>query len=350
MNKAQLIALALKCIRGSGLPKLWESLSASKGAILCFHHVLPNGGKQLGFSPNHQLEISPEFLEEIVLHLKSKNYRFIAIDDVAAEFTDKSKQPFVVFTFDDGYRDNARYAAPILRKHGVPYTIYVTQRIADGTCELWWRALETLILQNSHLELTLNRTLQVFDTSSDEKKTICANKLFAIVKAMDEKVQRKWIRETCERYNINIDQICRESAMSWDELRIMAQDPLCTIGAHTINHFAVRKLSRADAEQEIIESQKAVENALNRSVKHFAFPYGDHAAAGPRDFSIARDAGFFTAVTTRKGLVFQEHQHLLNALPRLMISGRYQSIAMFDTLLSGLPFALLNNFRKVDAN
>ena len=53
-------------------------------------------------------------------------------------------------------------------------------------------------------------------------------------------------------------------------------------------------------------SRARIEDVLQRPVVHFAYPYGDRIAAGPREFAIARAAGFKTAVTTRPGMMFAE--------------------------------------------
>jgi peptidoglycan/xylan/chitin deacetylase (PgdA/CDA1 family) len=50
-----------------------------------------------------------------------------------------------VLTFDDGYRDNAAFAYPVLKRHAAPFTVYVTTGFADATAPLWWLDLEEAI-------------------------------------------------------------------------------------------------------------------------------------------------------------------------------------------------------------
>jgi peptidoglycan/xylan/chitin deacetylase (PgdA/CDA1 family) len=89
--------------------------------------------------------------------------------------------------------------------------------------------------------------------------------------------------------------------MKWDEIRTMAADPLVTICAHTKGHFAISKLSDERADEEMAGSADRIEQELGRPI-HFSFPYGDPGSAGPRDFALAREAGFKTA--GRKGMLF----------------------------------------------
>jgi peptidoglycan/xylan/chitin deacetylase (PgdA/CDA1 family) len=134
--------------------------------------------------------------------------------------------------------------------------------------------------------------------------------------------------------------------MTWAEIRQMAADPLVTIGAHTRRHYALAKLTLAEARAEIEESVKRIERELGRPCRHFSYPYGDEASAGPREFEIARELGLKTAVTTRKGLIHRQHACELTALPRVSLNGDYQNPRYVKVLLSGAPFAFFNLVQK----
>ncbi len=136
--------------------------------------------------------------------------------------------------------------------------------------------------------------------------------------------------------------------MSWDEIRTINCDPLCTIGAHTMNHYAVARLEEDEALSEMARSKERIEAELGGEVTTFAYPYGDEGSAGPRDFRLAHEAGFEAAVTTRKGLVYPAHAEHMTALPRVSLNGFYQKIRYVDVLLTGTPFVLFNRLRKLN--
>jgi peptidoglycan/xylan/chitin deacetylase (PgdA/CDA1 family) len=92
-----------------------------------------------------------------------------------------------------------------------------------------------------------------------------------------------------------------------------------------------------------------IERELGGRPIHLSSPYGDEGAARARDFALAKEAGFKTAVTTRTGVLFPEHRRYLTALPRISLSGAYQSLTYTALYLSGAPFALRNRFRQVSA-
>ena len=115
-----------------------------------------------------------------------------------------------------------------------------------------------------------------------------------------------------------------------------------------MSHYLVAKLPDVDAAFELSESKRIIEKQLGEEIEFFAYPYGDASAAGPRDFELAAKAGFKASLTTRKGVIFAEHANHLQALPRIMVSGRYQEPQLVKTLINGLPTALLNKFSKVN--
>src|SRR6185503_21021423 len=101
-------------------------------------------------------------------------------------------------------------------------------------------------------------------------------------------------------------------------------DPLATIGAHTVNDVMLRKASDTDVRGEMQQSVAVIEAALGKRPAHFSYPVGDRTSAGPREFRIAAEVGFKTAVTTRPGVLFPEHAAHLTALPRVSLNGEYQ--------------------------
>jgi peptidoglycan/xylan/chitin deacetylase (PgdA/CDA1 family) len=96
-------------------------------------------------------------------------------------------------------------------------------------------------------------------------------------------------------------------------------------------------------------SADVIEGALGKRPRHFCYPVGDRTSAGPREFRIAAELGFKTAVTTRPGVLFAEHAAHLTALPRISLNGQYQQSRYAKVLMSGAATALWNGFRKVDA-
>lgn len=351
MPNSAILKSGLDVLYYSGASQVLRGIFGGRGAIFMLHHVRPGGGLQKGFAPNAGLEMTPGFLDEVINHVVAGGYDLVTLDEAAERISNgfAAPRPFVAFTLDDGYRDNLVHARPVFRKHNCPFTIFVTPAITDGTCELWWRGLEAVIAGASRVDTEINGERLSMVTITDAHKQEAWQRLYWPVRKLGQREQRRWIREFCERQGVNLEAICRAEAMSWDELRIIAADPLCTIGAHTVSHYALGQLEEADAFNEMVQSAERIVVELGKRPKFFAYPYGDAGAAATREFRLSAEAGFKAAVTTRKGLVTTAHKHHLQALPRVSLSGKFQKLRYVDVLLSGTAFALSNGFKQVNA-
>jgi hypothetical protein len=216
----------------------------------------------------------------------------------------------------------------------------------DGPLQV--RTSEQVMLRAGRVTGRINGEAFDLDTGSDAGRHAAWQRLYWPVRKLPQHEQRAWTRAFCAAHGFDLEGWCRSEAMTWDELRDIAADPLCTIGAHTINHFAVKELPAAEALAEMRASADRIATELGARPRHFAYPYGDEGSAAARDFNLAREAGFATAVTTRKGMLFPVHAGHLTALPRLSLSGEFQKLRYLDSLLTGTPFALLNRFRKLN--
>jgi peptidoglycan/xylan/chitin deacetylase (PgdA/CDA1 family) len=313
------------------------------------HHVRPQPAPTSSFAPNAVLDVTPKFLDDALALTSRRGFEFVSMDEAANRLQHGAgDRPFIAVTLDDGYRDNLVHALPVFRRHRCPFTIYVAPAITDGVSELWWDALEQVIAHSQRIEGSINGETFALDTATDDQRNVAWQKLYWPVRLMPQHEQRTWIREFSASHDFDLDGWCRSQAMSWGEIRQIAADPLCTIGAHTINHFAVSRLNADEAVREMKESAERIANELGDRPRHFAYPYGDEGSAAARDFQLAKEAGFETAVTTRKGMLFREHGDHMTALPRLSLSGDFQKLRYVDTLLTGAPFALFNRFRKLN--
>ena len=118
---------------------------------------------------------------------------------------------------------------------------------------------------------------------------------------------RRVVRDLSVRYQVDIAAFCEELCMNWEELGRLAADPLVTIGAHTVNHVMLAKTPERQARSEMAMSRSVIEASLGVRPDHLSYPVGDPTSAGPREFRIAAELGFKTAVTTRPGVLFPEH-------------------------------------------
>jgi peptidoglycan/xylan/chitin deacetylase (PgdA/CDA1 family) len=62
--------------------------------------------------------------------------------------------------------------------------------------------------------------------------------------------------------------------LDWDQVRIMSETGLMTVGAHTHRHVDMRTLSRDEAEDELGTSDRLIGERLGVTPAHFAYPWG----------------------------------------------------------------------------
>jgi peptidoglycan/xylan/chitin deacetylase (PgdA/CDA1 family) len=295
--------------------------------------------------------VTPEFLEAVIESLQRADIEFVALDEVYRRLVERDfTRRFVCLTFDDGYRDNKIWAYPILKARGVPFAIYVPTSFPDGQGELWWLVLEQVIAANASVVLPMEGTERRFECNTRGAKAQTFETIYWWLRGRETEAElRSTVNALAERFAVDGAALCNDLCMRWEELKAIAADPLVTIGAHTVNHVMLKKIPQPAARQEMEASAVAIERNLGTRPAHFSYPIGDPTSAGPREFGIARDLGFKTAVTTRPGVLFPEHGQHLTALPRLSLNGEYQRLRYVDVLLSGAATALWNGCKRVDA-
>ena len=333
----------------TGAHYLLRPFFAGAGAIFMLHHVRPR--RDVPFQPNHHLEITPDFLRTTLSHLRERGIDIITMDEAHQRLIERNfSRRFACFTLDDGYRDNRDFALPVMREFDAPLTVYVASDFAQGTGRLWWVALEMAVAKAESIDVQIGGVDTRLDTSTLAAKQAAFDRLHDWLRGLpgEHDIQRE-IAALCTRHGIDETAICPDLCMNWDELKPFADDPLVTIGAHTITHCNLAKQTEPVAVHEMTAGRERIEAALRRPVVHLAYPYGDRGAAGIREFALARTAGFKTAVTTRPGMIFPGSAGHLTALPRVSLNGNYQDKRILPVLTSGAATAMWNGFRRVDA-
>ena len=348
--KQTIIRTGLETLYFTGLHHFMRPLVGGIGAILTLHHVRP--ARPEAFQPNHLLEITPEFLERLLRRLRGANLDVISLDEMHARFLSGDfKRRFVCITFDDGYKDLQRFAYPLLKQYGLPFALFIPTSFPDRLGELWWLALEAVIAQNSRIGIVINGEDRFFDCGSVQEKRELYDSVYGYLRSMtSEDELRHFVRDLAVRHGVDMAVFCRDLCMDWPEIVELATDPLVTIGAHTVNHNMLKKMADESAVRaEMAMSRAVLEAALGRRPQHLAYPVGDPTSAGPREFRIAAELGFKTAVTTRPGVLFKAHRDHLTALPRISVNGEFQQQRYLKVLMSGAATAMWNGFRRVNA-
>lgn len=108
--------------------------------ILCYHQFTSNN------VASHDLELSAAAFEEQIRYLTSNNFQVLSFSDVEKIVTEGQPIPDkgVVITIDDGYRSVFDVAWPILKKYGVPATLFIYTDFIGGSKALSWNQMQIM--------------------------------------------------------------------------------------------------------------------------------------------------------------------------------------------------------------
>ncbi|MCT4665488.1 MAG: polysaccharide deacetylase family protein [Flavobacteriales bacterium] len=282
--------------------------------IFMLHRVSPIDHKRL--FPNENLKVSPEFLENFILEAKKKGIQFISLNELHHQLVSNTlqKSTFVI-TFDDGYKDNFEVAYPILKKHQIPFTIYLNTGMPERNIKMWWYALEEYLLKEE--KVNINNEL-VSNRSTLEKE---AN--FMKIRTYLLSLSQEEILTYFKNQNIDWESYPKELGMTWDQIRVLVNDPLVQIENHTDSHPNMALLNQENFTKEIETCNQLFSKETGVNTAHFAFPFGSDNEAKKRDFEWIKNFDFKTSVSTRKGEIYPEHKNFTHVLPRVMLHEKF---------------------------
>jgi peptidoglycan/xylan/chitin deacetylase (PgdA/CDA1 family) len=180
-----------------------------------------------------ELSVMPERLASQLGLLTARGYRGATFHRA---MTDPPADKTVAVTFDDGFRSVATLAFPVLRRFGIPATVFVpTDHVGTGVPMAW--------------------------------------------PGIDQ-----WLGGPHEPELL---------PMTWRDLAMLA-DAGWEVGSHTRSHPRLTRLDDAGLRDELQASRETCERQLSRPCVTLAYPYGDHDG---RVVAASRAAGYEAACT-----------------------------------------------------
>lgn len=320
------------------------------GSIVVLHRVVASVS-DISPLPSFGGEIDVEYLREILAFCRRSDIDIVSLDEavariVKARASEKTKR-FIVFTFDDGWRDNLTLALPLFREFSEPLTVYIATGFPDGRPLAWKYSVSDLLFGQQRLQFSFASRRYDFDLRTIAGKDAAYRAIVGLYTETAPAVRDEMLCAVLGGSLARAEEKTKELALSWADIQTLAADPLVTIGAHTVNHHNLALLDAAHLEQELRESKVSLERKLGRPVRHLAYPYGRKPQASVREFAAAQSAGFATATTMRAGNIFSGHNDLLHCLPRINASGKLNRLEFFEASLSGLVPAIANRLKRV---
>ena len=316
------------------------------GHVFMLHRILPQRERDV-FTINRSLSITPEALERWILFFRQKNYEFISLGEMYLRITGqkKSAKKWIVFTIDDGYKDNLTHGLPIFEKHQVPFSIYVASCFPNQTALYWWYLMEHQFTKHSSITVKDAGEQKTFSWHSEKE----ALALYKTVRSICKKYTLNEFQDFVRTSIIDGEEINRrfqeELALSWEEIKALAAHPLVTIGAHTQNHLSLRHQTQETVVYEIGENKKEIEEHIQQSVVHFAYPYGSKSDVSPKEYDVLKQADFQSAVYNEPGSVFKSKSPFAFQIPRMGLTDE-TSVEKVNHLLTGITHFREYGFNK----
>ncbi|MHC2258113.1 peptidoglycan/xylan/chitin deacetylase (PgdA/CDA1 family) [Bradyrhizobium embrapense] len=320
----------IEMARWSGLMPAFRKIFAGRAAILMFHEIQQDSRSEL------MTGTSVALFEYSLNWLRQEGWEIVSLatclDRLASDSGAGGR--YAVLTFDDGYRDNVATALPILERYNAPFTIYVPTGAPKRTLQAWWLGLREMF-----------RSEDTVTIDAMDRRVHCP-RLREKMAGLNEVTE--WIHQdynrigmlapTFNKAGLSLSALNEAYFLDERELQGLARHPLVSIGGHTDSHAALSCLDTESARAEMADNRRYLEQLLQLPVQHFAYPYGDSKACGPREAGFAKDIGFSTAVTTRHGhLSDTKSDHF--ALPRIGVGGQFDTTARFEARISGIQSA-----------
>lgn len=317
---------------------------AGIGHIIALHRVVPR--HEISRYSMSLYEVTPEILEMTVRFFLDRHYRAISLDQLheRLQHNDEGGR-FVAFTFDDGYRDTLTEAYPLLKRYGVPFTINVVPGFLDRTAIMWDYLAQEVVEAHQEIELDTDDGPTTLNCSTPAKKRASCGLLQYWLKDRNNRASIAKLQAFFRRYVPDPYRKTDDLTLDWSQLKDLSQDPLVTVGAHSLNHHVLNTLSEEDAKEEVLGSRLRLESELGRPVRHFCYPYGTQREIGRRETRLVKESSFATGTTGIKGSVFPAHVAHTESLPRYSLGSTVDK-AYLETIANGSLPLLVNRLRK----
>jgi peptidoglycan/xylan/chitin deacetylase (PgdA/CDA1 family) len=206
----------------------------------------------------------------------------------------------VAITFDDGYADNHDVAWPILRRLGLPATVFVTTGAVGGERPLWFHRVAHIFekAQPAALPVIVGPWTFTLDTDSERVSTV--GRVSSELKKMPATQREELIGALGEALGVTDFSSLAKEMLTWDQLRAMDAGGFA-VEAHTVSHPILGAEALATSAREIAESREVLSAALKRSVNLFAYPNGKNEDMTDGVVEAVERAGFRAAFTAEFG-------------------------------------------------
>ncbi len=262
--------------------------------ILVYHRVNDDGDPYFGGVPTAVFERQMAYV--------ASRFRVMPLSDLVTSLQAGTLPEFAVsVTLDDGYRDNFLNAFPILQRHSIPATIFLTTSAIGSTRQLWHDDVFSAFRETTQPALEAFGPERIGGPlSTVEDRLRLQQVVLSYVRRLSEADRSAAVARLRDALRVGEPREAPGLMLSWDEVRAMSRAGI-RFGSHTASHPILSRAGRSLAQREIEESKRTIEERLGVPVDGFAYPNGSRADFLPETKDLLREAGYAYAVTTIPG-------------------------------------------------
>lgn len=260
--------------------------------ILCYHRVLPNPDPLL-----------PDAIDrddfEKHMSVLSRCYRPMPLHEATRRMYEGSlPRGSVCVTFDDGYADNYSVALPVLKKYGIPATLFVATGYLDGG-RMWNDTVIESVRRASEDVLKLPEIgLPVLPLASIADREMAARKIVLALRRLPPGERADHTEALATAIG---EELPDDLMLSSSQLAGMHESGV-EVGAHTVTHPVLSRVPAEVAAREIADSKHRLRDILGSEVVGFAYPNGHPGIDFDKSHvRLVANCGFTYAVTTARG-------------------------------------------------
>jgi len=245
--------------------------------------------------------VSADVFEQQLIYLK-KHFNVISLSTLreCREHGKQTPRNSVVLTVDDGYRDFYTVAFPLLKKHEVPATLFVTSGFIDQELWLWPDKITWLLANAEYIPEGIaldERALGVCEVDSVSRPLLW-NKIVGYLLSISDNGKHVWIEKFSEILKLKLPLLPPNDfqACSWQELDKMQRHGT-EIGGHTHTHPSLGKVPSKQLHYEIQHCKALIDKNLGEKGRDFCFPNGQPNDYTEKTKAKVREVGFRSSVT-----------------------------------------------------
>lgn len=229
--------------------------------IPVLHHVSKDNSARIG--PRAQHSVAPGQLKAYLEYRRELRTKLPG---------EEGEAPWILLTFDDGYRNVLTEAVPLLERFGVQAIVFITTGFITG--DAYPYELELAAVIDHHGALCVESGSRPVDSQKKSAKAELYRRLRQPLKAKSHQTREARLNQLSELNGYDRSYFQDEPFLSWEEIADLDRHPLVTIGAHTQTHPVLTRRAPWTVYREMVNSKQKLERILRHDIRHFSYPYG----------------------------------------------------------------------------